>query len=146
MRDLPSAHEGEIGFTGSQFGIGCKSVGEPSFLKNAEQWWICNRRSRGICEKNSRGEEIILIFDLSGPWPSEVFWQPTVANRGIAGVGHFVDRAGLTPGPPKTSAVLSMVVGKNYIKDHVIPVMTESDRDDYVRVILSSLKKIAQRT
>ncbi|HAJ93836.1 MAG TPA: hypothetical protein DCM41_02980 [Synergistaceae bacterium] len=47
---------------------------------------------------------------------------------------------------PKTSAVLSMIVGKNYIKDSVIPVMTESDRDDYVRVILSSLKKIAQRT
>jgi hypothetical protein len=50
---------------------------------------------------------------------------------------------GLHPG---TSAVLSMIVGKNYIKDHVIPVMTESDRDDYVKVILSSLKKIAQRT
>ncbi len=50
---------------------------------------------------------------------------------------------GLHPG---TSAVLSMIVGKKYIKDHVIPVMTESDRDDYVKVILSSIKKIAQRT
>lgn len=47
---------------------------------------------------------------------------------------------------PNTSAVLSMIVGKNYIKDHVIPVMTESDRDGYVRVILSAIKKIAQRS
>lgn len=49
---------------------------------------------------------------------------------------------GLHPG---TSAVLSMIVGKNYIKDHVIPIITESDRDDYVRIILSALKKIARR-
>lgn len=49
---------------------------------------------------------------------------------------------GLHPG---TSAVLSMIVGKNYIKDHVIPLITPSDRDDYVKIILSALKKIALR-
>jgi len=38
-----------------------------------------------------------------------------------------------------------MIVGKNYIKDHVIPIITESDRDDYVRVILSAVKKLAQK-
>ena len=49
---------------------------------------------------------------------------------------------GLHPG---TSAVLSMIVGKNYIKDHVIPLITGPDRDDYVRIILSALKKIGRR-
>jgi hypothetical protein len=38
-----------------------------------------------------------------------------------------------------------MIVGKNYIKDHVIPLITEADRDNYVRIILSALKKIGQR-
>jgi hypothetical protein len=49
---------------------------------------------------------------------------------------------GLHPG---TSAVLSMIVGKNYIKDNVIPLITGPDRDDYVRIILLALKKIARR-
>jgi len=47
---------------------------------------------------------------------------------------------------PNTSAVLSMIVGKNYIRDHVIPIITVPDRDNYVRVILSAIKKIVCRT
>ena len=46
---------------------------------------------------------------------------------------------GLHPG---TSAVLSMIVSREYIKQNVIPLLTTQDRDNYVKIILSSLKKL----
>ncbi|MDX9801533.1 MAG: hypothetical protein RBT69_09380 [Spirochaetia bacterium] len=48
---------------------------------------------------------------------------------------------GLQPG---TAAVLSMIVCKQYITDNVIPLLTETERDNYVKIILSTIIKLAE--
>ena len=44
---------------------------------------------------------------------------------------------------PNTSAVLSMVTGKEYIKKNIIPFVTEEDRENYVKVILKTIKYLS---
>jgi len=46
---------------------------------------------------------------------------------------------GLEPG---TSAVLSMVVTEKYIKDMVIPLLNEKERDDYLAIVVNAIARL----
>ncbi|MDD4159483.1 MAG: hypothetical protein PHO18_00885 [Synergistaceae bacterium] len=130
----------------------CKELSVPYFIRNdllsydagsfqslsyafAEK---IEKIAAGLRETEKASEKVRLVGDLAR-LVSEDAAGFTYMSRSV-----FAESSspGLHPG---TSAVLSMIVGKNYIKDHVIPIITESDRDDYVRVILLALKKIAQK-
>jgi len=63
---------------------------------------------------------------------------------GFTFMSDDVYRKAESPGlEPGTSAVLSMVVTKQYIKERVIPLLNERDRDGYEAIVMNAVARLA---
>jgi len=130
----------------------CKALSVPFFVRNdllnsdANSFQALSSTFADKLEKIAAGPREAEISSVKVRLVGELAKLVSEDAAGFTYMSRSVFAQSSSPGlHPGTSAVLSMIVGKNYIKDHVIPIITESDRDDYVRVILSAVKKLAQK-